>query len=75
MLPIYILTEEKYENIKNYPVIKINFLSPFFSFENINYLIFTSKNGVRAIDKLSIGAKSISFPNFFCNRILISLSF
>ncbi len=58
-LPIYILTNEKYKGVINYPVIKINFLSPFISFENIDYLIFTSKNGVRAIDKLTNEWKSV----------------
>jgi len=61
-LPIYILTNEPQNEILNYPVIKINFLSPFFSFENINYLIFTSKNGVRAVDKITDEWKKI--PSF-----------
>ena len=52
-LPIYVLTNEKYEDVLNYPVIKINFLSPSFSFEDIDYLIFTSKNGVRGINRLT----------------------
>ena len=52
MLPIYILTQEKYEGVLNYPVIKINFLSPSISFDGIDFLIFTSKNGVRAVDKI-----------------------
>ena len=56
---IYILTDEKYEGVLNYPVIKINFLSPFISFDEIDYLIFTSKNGVRAIDKLTDKWKNI----------------
>ena len=53
MKPIYVLTNEKYEGALNYPVIKINFLSPSISFEGIDYLIFTSKNGVRAVDKIN----------------------
>jgi uroporphyrinogen-III synthase len=52
-LPIYLLNNDKYEGVINYPVIKINFLSPFISFNNIDYLIFTSKNGVRAVDNLT----------------------
>jgi uroporphyrinogen-III synthase len=52
-LPIYLLNNDKYEGVINYPVIKINFLSPFISFDGIDYLIFTSKNGVRAINKLT----------------------
>lgn len=59
---IYILTNEKYEGVENYPVIKINFLSPFISFKDIDYLIFTSKNGVRAVDKITSKWKDI--PSF-----------
>ena len=62
MLPIYLLTEEKYEDVENYPVIKINFLSSSISFNGIDYLIFTSKNGVRAVDKLTSLWKE--FPSF-----------
>lgn len=58
-LPIYVLTEEKYEGVLNYPVIKINFLSPFISFNGIDYLLFTSKNGVRAVNKLTDKWKNI----------------
>jgi uroporphyrinogen-III synthase len=61
-LPVYILTNETFEGVLNYPVIKINFLSPSFSFENIDYLLFTSKNGVRAVDKLTDEWKK--FPSF-----------
>jgi uroporphyrinogen-III synthase len=49
-LPVYLLTDEKKEGVINYPVIKINFLTPQISFEGVDFLIFTSKNGVRAID-------------------------
>ena len=62
MKPIYVLTNEKYEDALNYPVIKINFLSPSISFEGIDYLIFTSKNGVRAVDKINKKWKKI--PSF-----------
>ncbi|ROR40953.1 uroporphyrinogen-III synthase [Caminibacter pacificus] len=58
-LPIYLLTDEKKEGILNYPVIKINFLSPQVSFEGVDFLIFTSKNGVRAIDNLTSEWKKI----------------
>jgi len=60
--PIYLLTSEKYEGILNYPVIKINFFSPSISFENIDYLIFTSKNGVKAADNTTDKWKNI--PSF-----------
>ncbi len=61
-LPIYILTKEKYEGVLNYPVIKINFLSPSIDFKGVDYLIFTSKNGVRAINKIDNEWKKI--PSF-----------
>ena len=59
---IYILTDEKYEGVLNYPVIKINFLSPSISFDGIDFLIFTSKNGVRAVDRVNKEWKKI--PSF-----------
>ena len=61
-LLIYILTNEPQGGALNYPVIKINFLSPSFSFEDIDYLIFTSKNGVRAVDRLTDEWKK--YPSF-----------
>jgi len=61
-LPIYLLTNDKYEGVLNYPVIKINFFSPSIFFENIDYLIFTSKNGVRAINNITDKWKKI--PSF-----------
>jgi len=61
-MKIYLLTNEKYEGVLNYPVIKINFFSPSISFENIDYLIFTSKNGVRAINNITDKWKKI--PSF-----------
>jgi len=59
---IYLLTEQKAEGVLNYPVIKINFLTPSFSFDNIDYLIFTSKNGVRAVNNLTDEWKK--YPSF-----------
>jgi len=59
---IYVLTNEKYEGVLNYPVIKINFLTASFSFDNVDYLLFTSKNGVRAIDRVSDEWKK--YPSF-----------
>ena len=58
-LPIYILTEEKKDGVLNYPVIKINYLSPSISFEGVDFLLFTSKNGVRAIDNITDEWKKI----------------
>jgi len=59
---IYLLTDEKKEGVLNYPVIKINFLTPSFSFENIDFLLFTSKNGVRAVNNLTNEWKK--YPSF-----------
>ncbi len=61
-LPIYILTDEKYEDVLNFPVIKIDFFSPSFSFLDVDFLLFTSKNGVRAVDRLTDEWKKI--PSF-----------
>jgi uroporphyrinogen-III synthase len=69
-LPIYLLNNDKYEGIINYPVIKINFLSPFVSFDGIDYLIFTSKNGVRAIDNITDKWKKI--PSFAIGKATAS---
>jgi len=52
-LPIYLLNNDNYEGVINYPVIKINLLTPSISFENIDYLIFTSKNGVRTVNNIT----------------------
>jgi len=58
-LPVYLLTDQQIEGVLNYPVIKINYLSPLLSFENVDYLIFTSKNGVRAVDSITDKWKNI----------------
>ncbi len=65
-LPVYLLTEQKVDGVLNYPVIKINFLSPSFSFKNIDFLLFTSKNGVRAVDILTDEWKK--HPSFAIGR-------
>ncbi len=49
---IYLLNNDKYEGIKNLPVIKINFFQKEIDLDSYDALIFTSKNGVRAIDKI-----------------------
>jgi len=58
-LPIYLLTEEKRKGVLNFPVIKINFLNPEISFEGVDFLLFTSKNGVRAIDNITTEWKNV----------------
>ena len=52
MRHIYLLNNDKYEEIKNLPVIKINFFQKEIDLDSYDALIFTSKNGVRAIDKI-----------------------
>jgi uroporphyrinogen-III synthase len=61
-LPVYLLTEEKHNGILNYPVIKINYLISEIDFRGVDYLLFTSKNGVRAVDNLTDEWKK--YPSF-----------
>jgi len=49
---IYLLNSDKFENIQNLPVIKINFFKQEIDFDLYDALIFTSKNAVRAIEKI-----------------------
>jgi len=56
---IYLLNNQKYDGVENLPVIKINYLTPEINFNNIDYLLFTSKNGVIALDKISDEWKNI----------------
>jgi len=49
---IYLLNNDKYENVINFPMIKINFFRKKIDLQSYDALIFTSKNGVRAIDKI-----------------------
>jgi uroporphyrinogen-III synthase len=65
-LPIYLLNNDKYEGIINYPVIKINFLNPAISLEGVDYLIFTSKNGVRAVNNITDKWKNV--PSFVIGK-------
>ena len=56
---IYLLNNQKYDGIENLPVIKINYLTPKINLNNIDYLLFTSKNGVIGLDKISDKWKNI----------------
>lgn len=56
---IYLLTDEKYDGVLNYPVIKINFLPISPDFRGIDFLLFTSKNGVRAVERVNDEWKKI----------------
>ncbi|MFK5881517.1 MAG: uroporphyrinogen-III synthase [Sulfurospirillum sp.] len=49
---IYLLNDDKYEDIVNLPMIRINFFKKEIDLDPYDALIFTSKNGVRAIDKI-----------------------
>ena len=48
---IYLLNNQKYEGIKNLPVIEIEYKNVEVKFD-VDYLLFTSKNGVIAVDKI-----------------------
>jgi len=50
---IYLLNNQKFEGVENIPVIKIKFLDEKIDFQGVNYLLFTSKNGVLAVDRLN----------------------
>ncbi len=52
MKKIYILSEKKFEGAVNLPLIKINFFNLKIDLKEYDTLIFTSKNGVEAIDKI-----------------------
>ncbi len=52
MAEIYILSDKKFKGALNLPVIKINFLDVDVDIKKYDALIFTSKNGVEAIDRI-----------------------
>ncbi|BCD60645.1 MULTISPECIES: uroporphyrinogen-III synthase [unclassified Nitratiruptor] len=52
-MPIYILSNTKIEGAKTLPLIEQKFLPISIDFSLYDYLIFTSKNGVRAIEQIS----------------------
>lgn len=51
--PIYILSEKEYEDALNLPVILIKYLSPKIDLLPYDALVFSSKNGVIALDNLT----------------------
>ena len=51
-MAIYILSDKRVEGATNLPVIKIEYLNPTIPTECFDAIIFTSKNGVKAIDKI-----------------------
>ncbi len=56
---IFILSEKEYEGALNLSCIKINFLKKEINLSKYDALIFSSKNGVLAIDKLTKSWKNI----------------
>ena len=52
MNKIYLLNSDKYDDVINLPMIGINFFHKKIDLQSYDALIFTSKNGVRAIDKI-----------------------
>ena len=56
---IYLLNNEKYEGVENYPVISFSPLISSINLSGIDYLIFTSKNAVRIIDFITNEWKKI----------------
>jgi len=55
---IYLLNNQKYDGVRNLPVIKIEYQNIELDFD-VDYLLFTSKNGVIGIDKISDKWKKI----------------
>ena len=55
---IYLLSNQFKEGVNNLPVIEIEYLKKDISFD-IDYLLFTSKNGVLGVDKISDEWKQI----------------
>ncbi len=50
---IYLLNDDKYDGVINLPVIKINFFCKEVNLDSYDAIIFTSKNGVRSINKIN----------------------
>jgi uroporphyrinogen-III synthase len=55
---IYLLNNQKFDGVKNLPVIEIEYKNIDINFD-VDYLLFTSKNGVIAVDKISDEWKNI----------------
>jgi len=56
---IYLLNDKKVKFAKNLPLLKINYLKKDIDLSKYDYLIFTSKNGVKAIDSINKAWKKI----------------
>jgi len=55
---IYLLNNQKYDGVENLPVIEIEYKNIEIDFD-VDYLLFTSKNGVSGVDKISEKWKNI----------------
>jgi uroporphyrinogen-III synthase len=53
MADIFVLSQKEYDGAKNLPVILFNFFDKEIDLEPYEAIIFTSKNGVKAIDRLT----------------------
>lgn len=51
-MAIYVLSEKKFEGAQNLPCIVIKYFQKNINFTDFDALIFTSKNGVEAVDKI-----------------------
>ena len=53
MINIYLLSPTQFQGVYPLPTIEIEFFQKSVNFSNVDYLILTSKNGVRAINHIS----------------------
>lgn len=56
---IYLLSNTQYEGVNNLPLIEINFLLQPIDFFHVEALIFTSKNAVKALEKINPSWKKL----------------
>ncbi|RXJ70210.1 uroporphyrinogen III synthase [Halarcobacter ebronensis] len=62
MSKIYLLNNQKYEGVENIEVFKIDYINTYIDFSKYDALIFTSKNAVLSLDKISNEWKNV--PSF-----------
>ncbi|MCR1815073.1 uroporphyrinogen-III synthase [Aliarcobacter butzleri] len=59
MKKIYLLNEQKYENVENLEVFQIEYIKSDIDLKKYDALVFTSKNGVKAINSFNQDWKNI----------------
>ncbi|RLA74201.1 MAG: uroporphyrinogen-III synthase [Epsilonproteobacteria bacterium] len=59
MSNIYLLNDQKFDGVKNLPVFTINYLPTDINFDDFDYIIFTSKNAIKAVDSFANNWKKI----------------